>query len=191
MKNKPPFAFMKSWLLLLPFLFPILSCSTVQDAIFPATATPTATPTPTRTLTPTLAPLAERDLQPIALQKSDLPDGFVEINFPDVEQILGQVSASIAKALRGNLETGFLNLFTRTRDNSVYANMILVYQDAGSAQRAFEDYADELTVGMTSYVVSWRYHEAVVELDYVGEDDIGIDELIRLAEMIQSRIESA
>ena len=41
----------------------------------------------------------------------------------------------------------------------------------------------------TSYVITRRHHEAILELDYLGIEDIGIDGLARLAQIVQSRLE--
>ncbi len=215
MKKLHSFALSKRWLVLLVFLFPMLSCTTIQEAIWPPTATPTPTitptPTPTSTPTPTNVPLAQRDLKELALQKSDLESGFTETDIPDVRQMLSQAQGAAADALQENLETGFAVVFV-SKSSAIYVNMILVYTDTAAAESAFGTYDDALTAGevldvtqigddtiargltasgMTSYAVVWRYHEAIIELDYLGQDDIGIDELVRLAKIVQARVEAA
>jgi hypothetical protein len=41
------------------------------------------------------------------------------------------------------------------------------------------------------YAIVWTYHEAIVELDFVGEEDIDLDKLVGLAQIVQSRLEAA
>jgi hypothetical protein len=215
MKRFYGFTLPKRWLVLLVFLFPMLSCTTIKEAIWPPTATPTPTvtptPTPTNTPTPTSVPFAQRDLKELALQLSDLPSGFTETDIPDIDQLLGQSEGAAANALRENLETGFASLYM-SGSSTIYLNMILVYTDAAAAESAYNAYAEAMAVGdeldvpligeasmargltsqgLTSYALVWRYHEAIIELDYVGKDDIGIDEVVRLGQIVQSRIEAA
>jgi hypothetical protein len=197
------------WLLLAIVLFPALSCTTIKEAVFPPTATPTATATPTPTPTPTRVPMAQRDLKDFALRKPDLPDGLVEIDMPDVEQVLGKLQAETTRFLKVDLETGFIAMFTGK--TGIYAHMILVYTNSATAQIAFDAYqeldatkgeaADVPAIGddsfarsvsvstATGYVVVWIYHEVLMEIDYAGEDDIGAMEMTRLAQLIQSRLE--
>ena len=206
----------KRWLILMICLVPMFSCTTVQDVLFPPTqtptptATPTPTPTPTITPTPTVVPLAERKLRDIALRKSDLPSGYTGIDIPDVEEILGQMGGSGSEDLLENLETGFMSFFT-SQEGSLFANMILVYLDEDSASAAYESLSNQMTAGeemdvpligeecmargastagIYSYAILWRYREAVLELDYVGKEDIGIEEMARLAQIVQSRLET-
>ena len=208
----------RRWLILLLCLFPVLSCTTVKQAIWPPTqtstptSTSTPTPTPTNTPTPTRIPLAERDLRDIALQKSDLPDpeGFVEFDIPDIQDLAEDMDGSAASPLMQNVVKGYASFFNSIDGSAMFANLILVYQDVESAETAFEEYIDGLSSGeeidlpligdvsigvtvsssrMTSFVIAWRYEEAFLELDYVGEDDIDIEEMIRMAQAIQSRLE--
>lgn len=208
-------AFSTKGLLVLVFLFPILSCTTINEAIWPPTATPTPTATSTPTLTPTITPtstaisLAGLDLEDIALRESDLPEGFTAADIDNEELLQKMVSSS--DAMSTNLESGYANLFT-SKDGALFINLLLLYQDAGSASDAYDSILEEQTggdeldcpsigevcqglvaeeSGMTAYAITWRYHEAVVELAYAGQDDIGFDEMIRLAQVIQSRLETA
>jgi hypothetical protein len=204
----------RKWLLLFVFIFPMLSCTTIKEAIWPPTATPTPTvtptPTPTYTPTPTNIPLAQQDLKQLALQKSDLGSGYTETDIPDIHQILSQAQGAAVDALQANLETGFAVVFV-SKSNLIYVNMILVYTDAAAAESAYDAYEEALVVGdvlrvptigeatlargatsggLTSYALVWRYHEGIFELDYIGSDDVGIDELVRLAQIVQARVEA-
>jgi hypothetical protein len=215
MKKLRGIALSKRWLLLFVFLFPMLSCTTIQEAIWPPTATPTPTvtptPTPTYTPSPTNIPLAQRDLKELALQKSDLGSGYTETDIPDIHQIFSQAQGTAAEALTENLETGFAVVFV-SKSNLIYVNMILIYPDTAAAKSAYDAYGDALVSGkvldvptigedslargitsggLTSYALVWRYHEAILELDYIGADDVGIDELVRLAQIVQARVEAA
>jgi hypothetical protein len=203
------------WMFLLLFLFPILSCTPIREIIHPATVTPTptATPTltPTTTPTPTPVPLAQRDLRHIVLQKSDLadPKGYVEIDVPDFEQMFEDLVATIpsSTSMFDNLEKGYMVYFYSAADKSFYINLLLVYADEESADTAYEDFAKtgsgedvprigDDSVGMDTsssytavYTLVWKYQEAVALLMYQGEDDIGLDELVRIAQNIQGRME--
>jgi hypothetical protein len=204
--------------ILLLLLFPMLSCSTVQEAIWPPTATPTptatSTPTPTPTPTPTRIPLVERELRDIALKKSDLPDpeGFFEVDIPDLEQLVKELADSGEAPTTENLEKGFLCYFTSKDGDAIFLNFLLVYEDEGYAKTAFQSYIETLdpedaldlptigdeTSGMgmsssdtTGYAVAWRYREAMIMLAYVGEDDIGVEDMVHMAQAVQSRLEAA
>jgi hypothetical protein len=211
MKTHSISALINHRLVLLFVFLPALSCTTVKEVFWPPTQTPTPTATPTPTQTPTRIPLAERNLKEIVLQKSEEPEGFLEVDIPDVEQALAKADAATARALKDNLETGFLSMFSSNEQTTVYANLILVYRDSAFARNAFLAYREVITnnegvdipligdeslavtisdSGLTGYVVGWRYHEAILELDYVGKADIGIDEMIRLARLIESRLET-
>jgi hypothetical protein len=209
----------KRWLLLLACLFPMLSCTTIKQAIWPPTQTPTPTvtptSTPTNTPTSTRVPIAERDFRDILLQKSELPEGFTELDLPDLEKnfetSLGTAGISQLGVLMENLETGFACLFI-SQDAEMYSNMILVYTDTGYAQAAYEGYfelisgqvdeADAETIGeqsaafdqsmrgMISYIIIWKYQEAILNIQYAGEDGIELEELVRLAQLVQSRLEA-
>ncbi len=200
------------WIWGIVFLFvlmPMLSCNTVGELLNPSTPTPTPTVTPTATPTP--LPLAERDLSEIALQKSDLPSEFIEFDIPEVSKLLDQMTSDAGDALSEDLVTGYGSFFTST-DSGLYACLVLVYTGTDSAKTAFSAYAETMTAGeeisipvigeesvargagdssILSYAVVWRYHEAILELDYAGQEDIGIDELVRLARIIEARLESA
>ncbi len=201
----------RRWMVLALALFPILSCATIKEAVWPPTQTPTPTATPTPTRTPTRIPLAERNLKEIVLQKSEVPEGFLEVDIPDAGQALEKADVATARALKDNLETGFLSMFSSNERSAVYANLILVYKDSALARNAFLAYREVITEkevvdipligeeslavtisdsGLIGYVVGWRYQEAILELDYVGKADIGIDEMIRLARLIESRLET-
>ena len=202
----------RKWLVLLFCLFPVLSCSPVREIFSPATATPTptATPTktPTRTATPTRIPLADRNLKDIALQSSDLPAGFIELDLPDLENLIAQMGDSYSGILNETLETGFASIFV-SQDQQSYNNMILVFRDSAFAKIAYDELIDqsqgdeidvpalgEETAGFdqsgsstTTYYIVWRYREAVLILQYYGEDEVEVEELIDLAQIIQSRLE--
>jgi hypothetical protein len=203
---------------LLVFLIPILSCSSITDIISPATPTPTPTATPTRTptatptatatITPTPVPLAERDLKEIALQASDLPGSFIEIDIPNVESLVEQMSDDSSSEALENLEEGFAALFTSS-DDEMYINAIFVFRDAEYAKTSYDlmienSDGDEMDVpaigeecigydsssGSTAgYTLMWRYREAVVLLAYSGKD-AEAEEIIGLAETIQGRLEA-
>jgi hypothetical protein len=209
----------KKWWILLFCLVPALSCTTVKQAIWPPTPTPTPTVTPTPTATPTPTPtpipIAKRDFRTILLRSSDLPEGFIEIDLPDLEESLktslGEAGVSQLGVIMENLETGFASLFI-SQESEIYADMILVYTDGGYAQAAyaayydlFADQADEVDAerigqqssafdqsmqGMTAYIIIWQYQEAVLNVQYAGEDGIELEELIRLAQLVQSRLET-
>ncbi len=209
----------KRWLLLLVCLLPMLSCTAVKQAIWPPTQTPTPTvtptATPTNTPTPTRVPIAERDFRDILLQKSDLPEGFTEIDLPDLEsnfeESLGTMGVSQLGVITENLEKGFACLFI-SQDSELYSNMILVYTDEGYAQAAYEGYLeligeqideidaeligeqsaafDQSMRGMTGYIIIWQYREAVLNIQYAGQDGIELEELVRLAQLVQSRLEA-
>jgi hypothetical protein len=211
----------KRWFFPILFLFPVLSCTTVKEVIWPATATPTPTvtptPTPTCTPTPTRIPLAQRDLRDIALRKSDLADskGFMEIDVPDIKQMVEELAATggaeITPMLE-NVEKGYMTYLINNGDQSIYLNLILVYGDEGYAATAYESTADTssgsaevdiprigddslgtsmFSSGTIGYEIAWRWKEAMVMLLYLGKDDIGMDELVRIAQNIQERMESA
>ena len=204
------------WLVLLVCLIPVLSCSTVQEAFWPPTPTPTptatATSTPTPTPTPTRIPLVERDLRDIALQKSDLPDpeGFFETDFPDIELLADELGDSDDILMLEKVEKGFMCYFSSTADDAMYMNFLLIYQNEGDAKTAFDALfgtaegipeLDHPPIGedgfglnmvdssSAGYAIVWRYREAMVLLGYDGEDDIGVEEMIRMAEAIQARLE--
>jgi hypothetical protein len=210
--------FRARWIILAVCIFPMLSCTTVREAIFPPTLTstptitPTATPTQTQTPTPTRIPIADLDLKDLALKPSDLPDGgFIEVDIPNAEDALKRSNAALADILLQDLVKAFEVLFTKS-DGTLYAHVILVYTETPAAQAAFGDYQDESTsledadvpkigdgsFGRTMaadttvvYVVVWTYREVMMEIDYFGKEDIGIDEMIRLAGIAQSRLEQA
>jgi hypothetical protein len=216
---RPGWMISKKWWILLLCLFPMLGCTTLKEAIWPPTATPTPTVTPTPTATPTPTPtripIANRDFRDILLQSADLPEGFIEIDIPDLDEnletSLGAAGTSQLGALMENLETGFMCFFM-SQDGEAYANMILVYTDAGYARAAYAGYddlirdqADEIDAdrigeqsaafdqssqGITEYIIIWQYQEAVLNIQYVGEDGIELEELVRLAQLVQSRLEA-
>ncbi|MBN1440190.1 MAG: hypothetical protein JW929_12350 [Anaerolineales bacterium] len=201
--------------ILLGLMIPLFGCVTIREAIFPPTLTPTPTvtptPTPTSTPTPTRVPLAEQDLGDLALRRSDLPDGrYVETVLPDFHEILLESGEEDTGLILENLETGYAVLFLSGTE-SIYMNVILVYADPASAAPVFEYYAenysegDEVEIprigdastavememsGLYAYGIVWRYEEAIVQITYVGEDDIGIDEAVRLAQTVQGRFEA-
>jgi hypothetical protein len=208
----------KKLLAFLLFLSPVLSCATIRDAIRPptatATATATATHTPTNIPTPTRIPLAERDLKGIALNTSDLPDGFTEIDYPDLEGYFRQTGQEDSIFLE-DLKNG-LGCFFSSKADGIYFNLIFVYSDSASAKRVYTESANSLiegqeldipligeesyatmqtmdSYGTTSlvYGIIWRFQEAVFVLIHDGEEDIGAEEMVRLAEIVQSRVEEA
>jgi hypothetical protein len=197
----------------------ILSCSTTRATVVPPTETPapTATPAPTSTCTPVQAkiPSAEGALSDILLQKSDLPAGFIQLEIPDLVTFLKQSEDPAIVALAENLKSGALVLFGSIGE-SYYGNMILIYSSPDYAAGVFdtfvalaqtgnEEYREQdvpqigdqthawrsESEGETSYLLGWRYHEAVLILQYSGYQDVGIDELVRLAEVVHARLESA
>jgi hypothetical protein len=207
----------KGFPVLLFSLLLVLGCSSIQGLISPSTPTPTptqtftpkptSTPTATPTETPIPVPLAERDLSDIALQASDLPEGFLEFDLPNIELLLDQMEDDLG-AVAENVEKGFICLFS-SEDDQIFTNLILVFSDSSYARVAFDEMiaetdGDEVdipligeeSVGLDdsddyniSYIVAWRFHEALVALVYSGGDDIDMDEVVRLAEVIQSRME--
>jgi hypothetical protein len=203
----------KGWILL-ACLFPLFSCVSIRDVISPPTPTPTATATPTATNTPTLTPtstrlpLAERDLKDLALQASDLPDGFMEVDLPNLETLFEQMEDELKMESLKNLEVGFACLFS-SKENEAYANLIFILSDTGYAEIAYDEYVDQANgdemdvplIGeestgfntsngsLTGYLIVWRYQEAVVALSYSGESEKDVEEVLRLAEVVQSRIE--
>jgi hypothetical protein len=185
-------------LLLLVVLIPILSCATVKNIVYPPT------PTPTR------IPFADMDLKDLALQRTDLPAGYVEFDVPDLQVAFEQFEGSSNTDILDNLEKGFGCFFSSPKDSGAFINIILVYEDMEDAENAFDEYLDNqrsgtkvdvATVGEESigiklssggqrgYLIAWRYQEVFVLLAYAGDDDIGINEMVRLAELIQSRLE--
>ncbi len=204
----------KGMVVLLFFLLPLFSCTSIRDVISPQTPTPTATPTATPTKTPnptptaTRIPLEDRNLKEIALQASDLPEGFMEIDLPNLETLFEQMADELGTAAYENLETGFACLFG-SQDNQAYANFVLVFSDADYAKVGYDEFieqssGDEMDVPLigeesagfdqtnsstTGYLVVWRYQEAILALTYAGEDDVDAEEIIRLAKVIQTRLE--
>ncbi|MBN1440188.1 MAG: hypothetical protein JW929_12340 [Anaerolineales bacterium] len=205
-------------LVLLFFLSPVLSCSTVKEAIWPPTPTPTATATPTPTPTPTptatRVPIAQRDFADILLQKEELPDGFMQIDLPHLEdtfsEMLGGAATSELESVLEEIVTGYARLFSS--EEEIYTNMILVYPDPGFAQTAFVEYRDliagqeeeidaeqvgeesamfdQSSRGVVYYFILWRYQEAILNLQYAGEDGIEPEDFLRLAQSVQTRLEA-
>jgi hypothetical protein len=210
----------KGSVLLLVCLLPLLSCASIQELISPSTPTPTATSTPTKTPTPTITPsptaaltpmpLADRDLKDIALQASDLPDGFIEVDIPNYEVLLETMEDDFDSAVTENLEKAFICMFS-SPDDQMYLNMVLVFQDSAYAQVAYDELVyesgseneevdvpligeesagfDQSDSSYAGYFIVWHYREAVLVLFYYGNDSVEMDEIIQLAETIQSRIE--
>jgi hypothetical protein len=205
-----------AWIVFAGCVFPILSCTTVREAVFPPTRTPTPTVTPTSTKAPppthTRIPIADRNLKDFAPKKSDLQEsGFLGVDIPDAEEALENVDPAVTKALSRNLVAGFAGLFAKS-NTGMHARMLPVNADPAAARITFGDYRDELTggdvaeiprIGEGSYAGArktgtavsdaraWTYREVAMEIDNAGEDDIGIDEMVRLARIVESRLEEA
>jgi hypothetical protein len=210
----------KGLVVLLVCLLPLLSCNSIEELISPSTPTPTPTYTPTPTSTPTITPsptatltpvpLADLELKDVALQASDLPEGFMEIDIPNAEVLLEAMEEDFDSAAIENLEQSFICMFTSS-DDRMYINMILVFQDSAYAQVAFdevvyqsEDEYDEVDIPLigedsaafdqsdssyAGYFLVWRYREAVIVMFYYGDDSTEMDELVQLAQTVQSRLE--
>ncbi|MBN1440189.1 MAG: hypothetical protein JW929_12345 [Anaerolineales bacterium] len=204
----------KRWWILPALLLPLLSCTTINQMLFPPTPTPTptATPTPTPTNTPSPTPqsLADLNLAEIALQESDLPSGFEKNVIPDIGEALAESIGGAGDVITEDLVKDYAVLYMHGQDQ-FFLNAILVYSDSAQASTVYSFFAarvltgsavdipaiGELSIagkyydsGVYSYSVFWLYREAVFELDYVGVADVSIDGLVHLAQIIQGRVEA-
>ena len=134
------------------------------------------------------------------------------MNIPDIEQLADEFGGPDEVPMLENAEEGYLCYFSSSTYDAIYINFFLIYQDEGYAEAAFDIYIamadgeEELDLppigddrfGMhmvdsseASYAIIWRYREALIALGYSGDDDIGAEEMVRMAEAIQARLEEA
>jgi Tol biopolymer transport system component len=188
----------------------------IPTATFAQTTAPTSTWTPTLTLTstltptPTQIPVKDRDLSAIVLQKTEIPDYYTEkigylgpscmqVKYPGISQI------------HENLVAGFNKEYVSVVDLSFYDSSIFVYPDEKTAQKAYltivigwpGDVVDipdigseshaylyvDLQYGMYLMELVWRDGETVLELTTFAVRKPDTDEMVKLAQGIQRRLE--
>ncbi len=180
------------------------------------TTTPTSTRTPTFTLTSTLSvtptqiPVKDRDLSAIVLQKPEIPDFYSE-DMGYLGPSCMQVTYPGIAEIHENLVTGFNKAYISVVDLSFYDSSIFVYPDEKIAKKAYwtivngwpgdvidipvigsESHATlyvDLKNGMYLMELVWRDDETVLELVTFAIRRPDTDEMVRLAQGIQQRVE--